>query len=150
MPAQTLSPSQMQLVAYNDGRPPSDIDASDDEHFIAPTSPQWSMDTNSRTAFSERSISEASSQGIYSEGSDVTRSSGYVESYDVASYGDYRSDSHHDSEDERDYMSDDIASNEGEYYSSGDEPDYEGEGDDVYSDGGYESDSYYDGSYSSE
>ncbi|KAF8969336.1 hypothetical protein BDZ97DRAFT_237489 [Flammula alnicola] len=152
-----LSPSgQMQLVRYDDGHQiPSPDDDPDDQHYASetihsPTSPQWSMNTTRGTTFSERSLSVASSQGIYSEDSALSgytgvASSGYVESYDVASYDNYRGDYNHDSEDERDYMSDDIASDEGVYYSSSEGPDYEGDGDEVFSDGGY-SDSY-DGSF---
>lgn len=157
-PAQPLSPSQMQLVAYNNGRAAaSDYDGPpEEERYTSPTSPQWSMDATRGTSSSEISMSAASSQGMYSEAeasplsgySDVTQSSGYVESYDVASYGDYR-DYLPDSEEEPEYMSDDVASNEGEYYSSGEEPEYGGEGDDIYSDGGY-SDSYDNESYGSD
>jgi hypothetical protein len=160
-PAQPFSPSQMQLVAFNNGRAvASDYDGPPEEtRYTSPTSPQWSMDATRGTSGSQRSMSAASSQGMYpaadasplSGYSDVTRSSGYAESCDdVASYGDYR-EYLPDSEEEREYMSDDVASNEGEYYSSGEEPEYGGEGDDIYSDasGGY-SDSYDDESYGSD
>jgi hypothetical protein len=151
----------MQLVAYNNSRAAaSDYDGPpEEERYTSPTSQaQWSMDATRGTSGSQRSMSAASSQGMYpaadasplSGYSDVTRSSGYAESYDVASYGDYR-EYLPDSEEEREYMSDDVASNEGEYYSSGEEPEYGGEGDDIYSDasGGY-SDSYDDESYGSD
>lgn len=148
-----FSPSQMQLVSYDDGgRPAPRHDDSDDQHGYTSEEPSphinWSMDATQGTAMSERVMSDASSQGVYSEDSalsgysDVTRSSGYAASYDVASHGDYRGD-YRDSEDDHDYMSDDVASNEGEYYSSGDEPEYDDDADDVYSDEG--SDSYDDG-----
>lgn len=149
-PAQPFSPSQMQLVSYNNGaRHDSDSDYQHD-YSRQEISPQWPMEVTQGASVPERVMSDASSQGVYSEDSalsgysEVTRSSGYA-SYDVAShegsFGGYR-----DIEDDHDYMSDDVASNEGEYYSSSEEgPEYdEDSGDDVYSDEGSESYESYD------
>ena len=148
-PAQPFNPSQMQLVSYNHGvHGDSDSDSQHD-YYQQETLPQWSMEATQGTSVPERVMSDASSQGIYSEDSglsgysEATRESGYA-SYEVASregsFGEYR-----DSEDDPDYMSDDVASNEGEYYSSGEEQDYDGDSaDDVYSDEGSESYESYD------
>ncbi|KDR84031.1 hypothetical protein GALMADRAFT_133409 [Galerina marginata CBS 339.88] len=166
-PARTFSQSsQMQLTRYDGDheKPPREDHENRDFYSLPPpppptspktASPRWSITTTLGTGSDNLSVdssratpSEDSATSGYTDA--ASKSSGYVESYEVQSHGhegyhqDYRDPS---IEVDQDYMSDGVASDEGVYYSSGEE--LEGEVDEeVYSDEGYSSYSEDDAGYS--
>ncbi|PPQ79492.1 hypothetical protein CVT25_003374 [Psilocybe cyanescens] len=141
--SQTSSPPDHMLLIGYVGESRNHAPEDPDHDSVPPSSPKrlspgWSMAT---TRGSEN-LSNNSSQGYHSEDSVLSGyshidSSGYVESYNVhpqERYHGYVEDTEHE------YMSDGVASDEGVYYSSSEDPNDEGG---AYSDEGYSSFSDY-------
>ncbi|KAF8914250.1 hypothetical protein CPB84DRAFT_1758818 [Gymnopilus junonius] len=152
-----LSPSRMQLVTYGADRdfPRRGDQADADCHDLSPRPPTssngflsgWSIATTRDTSseiYSMDSFQSSRSVDSTSYTDTASWSSGYAESYDVRSqkephYRDYREHDSDESESDQDFMSDGVASDEGVYNSSSEAPEYDYEGDEIYSDGGYSS-----------